>query len=48
MCLCHMFSAQRVAVATFNARGISGSITFTEVGEDVRIEANLDGLRGEQ
>jgi hypothetical protein len=31
----------------FDARGITGFIRFTEVGDDVMIEANLQGLRGE-
>ena len=37
----------RVAVVSFNARGVSGYIRFTEVEEGVRIETNLQGLRGE-
>ncbi len=36
----------RVAIAKFSAQGISGQIKFTEEGENVRIEANLEGLRG--
>ena len=33
------------AVAKFNARGIAGSILFTEVEGGVRIETSLKGLR---
>ena len=39
-------AAQRVAVVNFAARGVSGYIRFTEEGQDVRIEANLQGLVG--
>jgi hypothetical protein len=34
-------------VVRFNARGVTGFIRFTEVEDDVMIEANLQGLRGE-
>lgn len=36
-----------MAVVRFDARGISGYIRFSEVAQGVRIEANLQGLRGE-
>ena len=39
--------ADRVAEVRFAARGITGTIRFTEVGDNVRIEANLQGLRGD-
>lgn len=42
-----LFSGQRVAEVRFDARGVTGSIRFTEVGDNVRIETNLQGLRGQ-
>lgn len=47
--MCSLISShtgQRVAIVKFDARGINGNIRFTEVGGDVLIEANLQGLRG--
>jgi len=35
-----------VGVVRFSARGVSGYIRFTEEDNGVRIEANLQGLRG--
>ena len=39
-------SGQRAAEVRFDARGIAGFIRFTEVGDNVQIEADLQGLRG--
>lgn len=36
----------RAAVVRFNARGVRGNITFSEWGGMVRIQVNLEGLRG--
>ena len=41
-----MHEGQRAAEVRFDARGVSGFIRFTEVGENVQIEADLQGLRG--
>ena len=39
--------ADRTAVVSFNARGISGYIQFIELDENsTRIRVNLQGLRG--
>ncbi|XP_064382299.1 uncharacterized protein LOC135331162 isoform X2 [Halichondria panicea] len=44
-CLC---SGQLSAIVSFNGRGITGNITFTEVLDppSIRITTDLDGLRG--
>ena len=47
VCVCVCVCAGQVAVANFNAKGISGSITFTVVPEGIRIQSNLQGLKGE-
>ena len=45
VCLC-VLTGQQQAVAVFNAKGVSGRVTFTEVEGGIRVQADLQGLVG--